>query len=122
VVTVAIDEQTAASLADVMRGRRSHDVTVVDVETELRFDRDGEEYLLVELVLSPPSAGADTWPVDDTYQLQVEARDEAAKLGLGSRVAFSIKTSGDPQTADDPLDPPAHRRRRLSTEGPGAAE
>jgi hypothetical protein len=114
-MTVAIDEQAATSLADTMRGRRSHDVTVVDVETELRFDRDGEEYLLVELVLSPPAAGADTWPVDDTYQLQVEARDEAAKLGLGSRVALSIRTSGDSQTADDSLDPPAHRRRRVST-------
>jgi len=121
VVTVAIDERTAVRLADAMRGRRSHDVTVVDVETELRYDRDGDEYLLVELVLSAPPAGSETWPVDDTYQLRAEARDEAARLGLGSQVALSIRTAGDSQTADDSVDPPAHGRR-VGAEEPDSTE
>jgi hypothetical protein len=122
VVTVAIDERTAAKLADAMRGRSSHDVTVVGVETELRFDRDGDEYLLVELVLSAPTAGSETWPVDDTVQLRAEARDEAARLGLGSQVRLSIRTAGDSQTADNATDPPVHSRRHVGVEEPDTAE
>jgi len=97
-----IDDRAAAQLAVAVRGSRSGDVEVVDVEIERRFDRDRDEYLLMVLVLSPPARGADTWPVDDTYELRANARAEAAKLGIGvSELALSIRTSGDSQTAEE---------------------
>lgn len=96
-------DQVAARLAASIRGSRSGDVEVVAVETERRFDRDGDEYLLVELVLSPPVAGTDTWPVDDTYELRMVARNEAAGLGLDpSQISLTIRTAGDSRTADEP--------------------
>jgi hypothetical protein len=107
-MSVAIDDQVAAELARAVRGTRSGDVEVLDVETERRFDRSDEEYLLVVLVLSEPKRGAETWPVDDVYEVRMNARNQAVKLGLGlSQLALSIRTSGDSQTADEPVNPPA---------------
>jgi hypothetical protein len=114
-MSVAIDDQVAAELARAVRGTRSGDVEVLDVETERRFDRGDEEYLLVVLVLSEPKRGAATWPVDDVYEIRMNARNQAAELGLGlAQVVLSIRTSGDSQTADEPVNPPA--RPRLSTD------
>jgi len=122
VASVAIDERVADDLARAVRGSRSGDVEVVDVETEWLFNRDMDEYIQVVLVLSEPKAGTDTWPVDDTYQLRTKARNEAAKLGLGvSQIAISLRTSGDSQTADDEGDTPARPGRHTEDEGPASS-
>jgi hypothetical protein len=101
VAMVTIDRGIPERLAGALRGRRSNEVSVVDVAAEWQFDRDDEEYLDVTLILSPPPTGADSWSVDDTYQLRMMAREEAESLGLDIRqYKLYIRTSGDSQTAD----------------------
>jgi hypothetical protein len=103
VTAMVIDEHAAAQLADAIRGHRAGNVEVVDVRTDIRFSPARGEYLLVELVLSPPVPGADTWPQRHTSQLREDARTHAAQLGFPPEaVTLSLVDSSDAGRSDDP--------------------
>jgi hypothetical protein len=118
---MVIDEEAATRLADAIRGHRSRNVAVVDAITDIRYDSDRGEYVLLVLVLSPPAQGADTWPLEDTRQLRADARAEAARLGFPREaVALALRDSGDSQTEDELLDPRA--RPQVNTGEPDTSE
>lgn len=114
---VSVDERAAARLAEAIRGRRAGNVEVIDVRTDIRWSPDRGEYLLIELVLSPPAPGTDTWPLVSTRQLREETRTEAAGLNLpGEAIEVSLIDSG--YTGNVDITPPSRPRRRINTGEP----
>lgn len=85
-----------------LRGSAFGDVRVADVTVDARLDSEGDEYTVVTLVLDPP-AGANTWKLDDVYDLRAEARRVAAEEGMGL-VSFIVTSSGDAGTSDEGRD------------------
>lgn len=67
-------------LPDQLRDRYAGGTLVRDVKVEFRDDSSDQEALFVILVLSDPPAGADTWPVDDLWELRRLTREAIADI------------------------------------------
>jgi hypothetical protein len=77
---------------------------VQEVRTEYRFEWDGDEYVIVTLVVSDPPPGRSTWPLDDVYALKMSVRDTATRLGILSDLHVRVTASGAPGTSDEDED------------------
>lgn len=100
-MVVVTDTGKLDELRQTLRGRREGVVEVREVRTEYRYDGDGDEYLLITLVVSDPPPDGATWPLDDVYALQSFVEDTASGLGILSDLDVTVTASGDPGTSDD---------------------
>ena len=76
-------------------------VTVEDAMVEWRLDLAEEPVLLVTMALSDPPPGADTWPVEDLYQIRTGVRERAAGAGVPVGLAFSLRSA---HPVDEPVE------------------
>lgn len=72
----------ATTWGDAARGRVSGTVRVEAAEVHLEDDASGELAVFLELTLSNPADGAETWPPEDVITLIEALSAEARRLGL----------------------------------------
>jgi hypothetical protein len=107
-IGVHVDEDAARRLADVVRGYRHNDITILDVSNKIDFHPDRGEYLVSILVLSDPLPGQRTWPGEDIRHVRRQVRAEAVKLG------FTWDTLHIRVTDMPPLRPGGHAAAEIS--------
>lgn len=83
---------------------------------ELRHDDDGQPYLLVIVRLHPPTAGKETWPVDDVYAVRQAVRARLEEDGVDVPVSISLASSGpEPEDGDSSSDDQLARALRQTS-------
>jgi hypothetical protein len=70
----------AEQLPHELAGQQAGETQVKDVRVDLREDSSGRPALFIVLVLSEPPKDAETWPVDDLWQLRRIVRDTKARM------------------------------------------
>lgn len=93
-------EEAGAELADLLRGRESGPVRVIDVAVEVSEDRDGVPAVNLRVRLSDPPATAETWPLEDLLPLRRDVRAHANEMGLEAPVYLWFKPESDPPQDD----------------------
>ena len=63
-----------------LRHQHARGTAVADVRVEAREDSSGEPAVFLVLVLSDPPGGAETWPVDDLWELRRIARQAVSRV------------------------------------------
>jgi hypothetical protein len=98
-------------LSDRLKDQEAGSIQVKDARIEVRDDPSGEAGLVIVLVLSDPPPGAETWPVDDLWELRRIVRDVVAEVGLSPdnmpwSVAFESEDHGElePEDTTEQLD------------------
>lgn len=94
-VPMTAETRALARLRERLQGQRSGAVEVIDVRTEYLLDWDADEYVVATLVLSDPPSGRETWPLESVYDLETRAREAAAGLEIGTRVAVRVRARDD---------------------------
>lgn len=67
-------------LPEKLRDRYAGQTKVKDVKVEFREDSSEEPAVFLILVLSDPPAGAETWPIDDLWELRRITREVISNL------------------------------------------
>lgn len=101
VATTISLEAAGEMLAELVREWRSGEVEVLDVTVDVSEDRDGVPSVNLTAVLTDPSAGADTWPIENLLPLRREVRARANGMGLEAPVYLWFKPTSDPPQDDD---------------------
>lgn len=105
----------AEQLTHELEGLKAGETVVKSARAIPREDSSGRPALFVELVLSEPPKGAETWPVDDLWELRrmvrdvkarVEAQAESARDELPWYIVFESENyvSLDDEDIDELLD------------------
>jgi hypothetical protein len=105
----------AEQLTHELEGLKAGETVVKSARAIPREDSSGRTALFVELVLSEPPKGAETWPVDDLWELRrmvrdvkarVEAQAESARDELPWYIVFESENyvSLDDEDIDELLD------------------
>lgn len=94
-------EEVGSELASILKGRQSEAVEVLDVVVEVTEDRDGVPAVNLTAVLSDPSPGADTWPLESLLPLRRDVRARANEIGLQAPVYLWFKPISDPPQDGD---------------------
>ena len=75
-------DEAAKRLADRVRDRKVGSIRVVEVQPRIDEDAEGNRAVFLDLTLSDPPEGEETWPVDDILELYREIDEEATELEL----------------------------------------
>lgn len=94
-------EAAGQELAALVREWRSGAVDVLNVTVDVSEDRDGILSVNLSAVLTDPSAGADTWPLENLLPLRRAVRARANEMGLEAPVYLWFKPASDPPQDGD---------------------
>ncbi len=75
-------DESAKRLGDWVRGQEIGRLRVLAVEPRIDEDAEGNPAIFLDLTLSDPPVGEETWPLDDILELQRRIDDQANELGL----------------------------------------
>jgi len=97
---VAVVEQ----IRDVLNGRGIvvGKTRVVSVRTSLSQDANGEDVVIVKLVLSDPPAGEETWPIEDLWEIRRMTNSAIREVDPDLKIPWAV--SFEPENPGE-LDP-----------------
>lgn len=75
-----LDDQLFEALTEELRGREVHATRVERVHIARGADADGNPALFVQLTLTEPPAGSETWPSNDVLRLRRLVRDALLRM------------------------------------------
>jgi hypothetical protein len=73
-------------------------VRVVVIDASLGVDSDGEDAIIVRVVLAPPEG--DTWPVEDVWELRRMIRDVIASVDPELEIPWVISIESEDESED----------------------
>jgi hypothetical protein len=77
-------------LPNELRDRAAGKTRVMDVRIEPSEDSTGESAIVVRIILSDPPSNAETWPVEDLWELRAVVRDVVAELDPAPQLPWFI--------------------------------
>jgi hypothetical protein len=93
-------------------GLAYEDITVLAATAQMGSWTD-DNHVYVQLVISDPPAGRETWPVAALREIRMETRRRAADAGIEQFV--DVGTTGGPDHDPEPGLPPGPSRARIAT-------
>lgn len=94
-------DQRGSEIAERLRGKRFGALEVHDVHHRVGYDSDDEPAIYLDLTVSDPAAGQDTWPLEETDSLRRAALDAAKATGPGSVSVYVWLTPETDEPQDD---------------------
>ena len=92
-------DQRGAEIADRLQGARFGALEVRDAHHRVGYDSSDEPAVYLDLEVSDPAAGQDTWPLEETDRRRRAAMDAARTTGPGSVTVYVwlIPETDEPQ-------------------------
>ncbi len=92
-----------AELEGKLQGLKSGTTEVLSAKVRHEADSEGEPALFLELTLTNPPPGEETWPIDDIWALRRKVRDVVASIGDVTEpwfIRFYPKDPGELEPSD----------------------
>ena len=95
---------TVEELPAALTNQEAGGTRVVGARVSYREDSEGEPAVFVELILSDPPAGMDTWPVEDVWALRRAVREAIENLDPELDMSWFISLAPEREEELDPED------------------
>ncbi len=92
----------AEGVCRALRGRQAGTIHVMDANCRVEETPEGEPRVFIDLVLSDPLDGEDTWPVEDLLSLQTDVDQTAVRAELGVPWQVAMRRQSPEQYDEDP--------------------
>jgi hypothetical protein len=95
-------EEFASQVHAALVGREAGVTRILGVHTREGQDSDGESAVFVDLLLTNPPGGRETWPVDDIWTLRELVREELSGLAVEGPwfIRFAPEDAGELEPED----------------------